>query len=137
MDQLLSPSTRRKFLCCRLMLDFPHYAAQCSAAGRRLIRAPVDDPLLPAVVLVAAVDEPIYRGATKRSAIVVRPFDPDRKPTRAEIGNIDWRGELLQFARLLDRLAPDHHDSERFHLQKDALAHELRRLARWARGGPR
>jgi hypothetical protein len=34
---------------------------------------------------------------------------------------------------LLDRLVHDHRDPELFHLLKDALAHELRRLARWAR----
>jgi hypothetical protein len=90
------------------------------------------DSLLPAVVAVAAVEEPAYCGRAKRSTIVVRPFDPDSKPTRAEMGNVSWRGELLECARMLDRLAPDHHDPERFHLQKDALAHELRRLARWA-----
>jgi hypothetical protein len=34
---------------------------------------------------------------------------------------------------LLDHLAPDHRDPERYPLQKDALVHGLRRLARWAR----
>jgi hypothetical protein len=115
-------------------LNLPLYALQRSAPGYWLVRAPAEDPLLPAVVVVAAFDEPAaYCGPAKRSAIVVRPFDPDRKPTRAEMGNGNWRGELLECARLLDRLVPDHHDPERFHLQKDGLAHELRRLARWAR----
>ena len=53
--------------------------------------------------------------------------------TRGEINNIDLRSDLIEVARLLDHLAPDRHDSERYHLQKDALVHELRRLARWAR----
>ena len=107
------------------------YAVQRSAPGHWIVRAPDDDPLLPATVIVAAIDAPAYCGRAIRSTIVVRPFDPDRKPTRGEINNLDWRGELLESAPLLDRLAPDHHDLERFHLQKDALAHELRRLARW------
>ena len=50
--------------------------------------------------------------------------------TRAEIGNVSRRDQLLELARLLDRLTPDYSDPERFLLQKSALAHELRRLAR-------
>ena len=53
--------------------------------------------------------------------------------TRGEINNLDWRDDLLQVARLLDRLAPDWHDPNLFHEQKSALAHELRRLARRAK----
>jgi hypothetical protein len=114
-----------------MALDLPLFAVQRSGFGHWLLRAPVEDPLLPPVAVVAAVEEPAYWGYARRSEIVVRPFDSDRKRTRGEMSNLDWRGELLQCARLLDRLAPDHHDPERFHLQKDALAHELRRLARW------
>jgi hypothetical protein len=49
---------------------------------------------------------------------------------RADIGNISWRDQLLELARLLERLTPDYSDLERFLLQKSALANELRRLAR-------
>jgi hypothetical protein len=51
--------------------------------------------------------------------------------TRAEINDLRWpRDELLEVARLLDHL--DTRDIERFYLQRSALSHELRRLARWA-----
>jgi hypothetical protein len=53
--------------------------------------------------------------------------------TRAEIGDIDWRGALLEAARLIDHLSPpDFRDPERYFLQRSALSHELRRLARRA-----
>jgi hypothetical protein len=63
--------------------------------------------------------------------MTMKPTVPTR--TRGEINNIDLRSDLIEVARLLDPLAPDHHDPERYHLQKDALVHELRRLAHWAR----
>ena len=53
--------------------------------------------------------------------------------TRAEIGDINWRDDLLQIARLVDRLSPDRDDPEAFFVKKNALAHELRRLAHWSR----
>jgi hypothetical protein len=64
-----------------------------------------------------------------------RTFPSKPKVACAEIGNVAWpRNELLEVARLLDRLAPpSSHDPERYFEQKSALAHELRRLARWAR----
>jgi hypothetical protein len=70
-----------------------------------------------------------------RYSRAIRPFDPNKKPTRGEMNDIAWpREELLQVARLLDRLQPpSSHDPERYFEQKSALAHELRRLARWAR----
>ncbi len=64
-----------------------------------------------------------------RSGTVIR-FGSNPGKTRVEIGKISWREDLLAIARLLDRLVPDHHDPELFHVQKNALAHELRRLAR-------
>jgi hypothetical protein len=79
-----------------------------SAPGYWLVWAPSEDPFLPATVAVAAVEEPAYSEHARRSEIVVRPFDTDRKRTRGEINNLGWRGELLQCARLLDRLVPDH-----------------------------
>jgi hypothetical protein len=65
----------------------------------------------------------------------MKPMHSSREPrtTRAEIGNIDWRDDLPQIARLIDRLTSDRDDLELFHLQKKALVHERRRLARWAR----
>jgi hypothetical protein len=81
-----------------MWLDFPIYAALRSAPSRWLLRAPNDDPFLPAVVTVAAIDEPAYCGHAKRSAVVIRPFDHDRNLTRAEIGNASWRDDLLQLA---------------------------------------
>ena len=62
----------------------------------------------------------------------VNRFKPDIPKGRGQINNMDWRTDLLELARLLDHLAPDFHDPELFHVQKNALAAELRRLARWA-----
>jgi hypothetical protein len=59
-------------------------------------------------------------------------FDTNAIKTRGDYNDHGWRSDLLQIARLLDHLAPDAHDPERFHIQKNALACELRRLARWA-----
>jgi hypothetical protein len=99
--------------------------------------APDDDPCAPAVRVVAVFDEPAYSVVDKpRGAAVIRSFRSwqSRVPkTRAEINDISWpREELLEVARLLDHLAPDFHDPEPFHIQKNALAAELRRLAPWA-----
>jgi hypothetical protein len=44
---------------------------------------------------------------------------------------------LADLARRLDRLRPHHRDPERFHLEKDGIAAELRRLARAAEQGHR
>jgi hypothetical protein len=60
---------------------------------------------------------------------------PHKVRTRGEINNIDLRSDLIEVARLLDHLAPDHHDPD-YHLQKAALVHELRRLAKRARRLP-
>ena len=123
-----------------MRLDLPLYALQRSAPGRWLLRAPNDDPCEPAVRIVAAIDEPGYTGVKmQRSDNMMRSFRAfdQRKPrpqTRAEVGDIVWpREQLLECARLLDHLAPDSHDPERYFLQKSALVHELRRLARWAK----
>ena len=40
------------------------------------------------------------------------------------------RGTLLQLAARVRHLCPDHRDPERFHVEKDAIERELRRLAR-------
>ena len=40
------------------------------------------------------------------------------------------RGTLLQLAARVRRLAPSRTDPEAFHIEKDAIEHELRRLAR-------
>ena len=84
-------------------LDGPvSLAVQRSAPGHWLLRAPSDDPLLPPVVLVAAVDAPDYAGAA-RTVIAMRSYPPLRRPeTRAEYSNVDWRSRLLECARLLD-----------------------------------
>ena len=42
----------------------------------------------------------------------------------------DIRSALRDLANRIDRLAPDSRDPERFHVEKDEIAHELRRLAR-------
>jgi hypothetical protein len=117
-------------------IGLPLYAVQRFGSGRWLIRAPSDDPCAPAVRVVAVLTEPDYSGVGEhRGATVIRSFRSwqSRAPkTRAEI-NISWpRDELLEVARLLDHLAPDFHEPELFHVQKNALAAELRRLARWA-----
>ena len=73
-------------------LDGPvSLAVQRSAPGHWLLRAPSDDPLLPPVVLVAAVEAPDYARAA-RTVIAMRSYPPLRRPeTRAEYGNVDWR----------------------------------------------
>ena len=49
--------------------------------------------------------------------------------------SVGERGTLLQLAARVRRLCPDRRDPERFHVEKDAIERELRRLARtW---GPR
>jgi hypothetical protein len=75
------------------------------------------------VRVVDVLVEPAYSTAApqRRSDNVIRSFRsfPSRpKVTRAEIGDITWpRTELLEVARLLDRLEPpSFHDPERFHL---------------------
>jgi hypothetical protein len=118
-----------------MVFDFPLYAVQCSGPGRWLVWAPDDDPCASAICVVAVLEEPAYHGAREpQSSNVIRAFRTwqSRIPeARAEINNIVWpREELLEVARLLDHL--DTRDIERFCLQRSALAHELRRLARWA-----
>jgi hypothetical protein len=49
-------------LCGMLWIEHPLYAAHRSPPGRWLVRAPLSDWLLPAVALVAAVDEEDYAG---------------------------------------------------------------------------
>jgi hypothetical protein len=63
-----------------------------------------------------------------RYSRAIRPFDPTKKLSRAELGNVSWRDELLEYAAQLDRLQP--YDLEAFCLQRLALARGLRRLAR-------
>ena len=41
--------------------------------------------------------------------------------TRAEIGNVSRRDQLLELARLLDRLTPDYSDPERFSCKRARL----------------
>jgi hypothetical protein len=112
--------------------DLRLYAVRCSGPGRWLIWAPDYDPCAPAVRVVAVLEEPSYSGVAKQRGGEVIRFKPDTPKTRGQINNFDWRTELLAVARLLDHLAPDFHDPELFHVQKNALAAELRRLARWA-----
>ena len=115
----------------------PLYAVQRSSSGRWLVWATDSGPCAPAARVVAVLAEPAYSGARDpQSSAVIRSFRTwqSRVPkTRAEIGDLAWpRAELLEVVRLLDHLAPDFHDPELFHVQKSALAAELRRLARWA-----
>ena len=93
--------------------------------------APNSDPLSPTVRGVAVLVEPDYPIVEEpRGTVVIRLQQPPTR-TRGEINNLDFRSDLLELARLLDHLAPDFHDPELFHVQKNALAAELRRLARW------
>ena len=113
-------------------IGVPIYAVHRSGSGRWLVWAPDSDPFAPAVRCVVVVAEPDYPNvAEQRGGEVIR-FKPDIPKARGQINNIDWRTDLLELARLLDYLAPDFHDPELFHVQKNALAAELRRLARWA-----
>jgi hypothetical protein len=115
------------------VFNLPLYAAHVSGRGRWLLRAPSDDPFLPATVAVAAVEVPDFCGHPKWSGDVIRSFrgsDP-RKPQPS--GDIVWpRNQLLEVARLLDRLEPPSSTyPDRYFEQKSAIAHQLRRLARW------
>jgi len=114
------------------MINAPIYAVQRCPSDCWLVWAPDSDPFLPAVRVVAVLDEPSYSGAEKRrGGAVIRSFRSwqSRIPkTRAEIGDIAWpRQELLEIADLLSRL--DVRDIENFCLQRACLARELRRLA--------
>ena len=117
-----------------MLINLPVYAVQRSESGRWLVWAPDNDPCAPAVRCVAVLDEPDYRTIDEpRSAVVIRSFRSwqSRVPKTPAGNGIHWpRDELLQVARLLDRL--DVRDIERFCVQRRALSHELRRLARWA-----
>ena len=94
--------------------------------------APNSDPLSPTVRGVAVLVEPDYPIVEEpRGTVVIRLQQPPTR-TRGEINNLDFRSDLLELARLLDHLAPDIRDPERYFVQKSALVHELRRLARWA-----
>ena len=56
-------------------------------------------------------------------------------PTAPQPRPAGERGTLLQLAARVRRLCPDRRDPEAFHLEKDAIERELRRLAQtW---GPR
>jgi hypothetical protein len=112
--------------------DLPLYALRRLASGHWLIRAPDSDPFMPALRCVAALEEPDYPVVEEQRGGEVIRFKSDIPKARSQINNIDWRADLLELARLLDHLAPDFHDPELFHVQKNALAAELRRLARWA-----
>jgi hypothetical protein len=101
-------------------LDLPLYALQRTAPNRWSVLSPNADPFLPAVHAVAVLED-----MTMKTTIPMR--------TRGQINNIDLRSDLIEVARLLDHLAPDRHDPELYFLRKDALVHELRRLAHWAR----
>ncbi len=50
----------------------------------------------------------------------INPKDP-RNPSQAAV--------LLSLATRIRRLIPDHRDPEAFHVEKDAIERELRRLA--------
>jgi hypothetical protein len=113
--------------------DLPLCAVRQSGPGRWLILAPSDDPFTPAVSCVAVLEEAAYAGTNSQpsSDVVIRAFRsfPARTPkTRAEVGGIAWpRQDLLEIAHLLDRL--DVRDVERFSLQRQCLARQLRRIA--------
>jgi hypothetical protein len=114
-----------------MWFDLPLYAVQRSGSGRWLLRTLCNDSFTPAARCVAVLQEPDYPTVEEqRGAEVIRLQQPPTR-TRGEINNLDFRSDLLELARLLDHLAPDFHDPELFHVQKNALAAELRRLARW------
>jgi hypothetical protein len=122
----------RKAYCPRTIFrDLPLIAVQRLGCGRWLLRASVADPFSPAVVAVAALDEPDYAGDAKRSAIILRPFDHTKTLSRGTINNFSWRDDLLQLARLIDTFSPDRDNPEAFCIKKNAVSHELRRLAKW------
>jgi hypothetical protein len=112
------------------VFNLPLYAASVSGRGRWLLRAPVSDPFLPATAIISSINEPTYAGHARRSGEVI-PFDHTKTLSRAEIGNASWRDDLLQLAKLVDLLSPERDDPEAFCIKKNAVSHELRRLAKW------
>jgi hypothetical protein len=118
--------------------DLPLFAAQRAAPNRWLLQAPSDDPLAPAVRVVAARAEPAYVGARKwRSAKVIRAFrasDPAKPKPKPGTEDTWPREQLWQLACLLDRLAPPSSTHpELYFEQRNALSCELKRLARVGR----
>jgi hypothetical protein len=107
------------------------FAVERAAPGHWLVRVPSDDPFLPATVLIAVLREPSYCGHAKRSAHVIRYPPPHAAKTRADFGTVSWRDDLLQLARVIDTLSPDRDNPEAFCIKKNAVSHELRRLAKW------
>jgi hypothetical protein len=55
-------------------------------------------------------------------------------PAMPQLRPAGERGTLLQLAARVRRLCPDRRDPERFHVEKDAIERELRRLADLPRG---
>lgn len=56
-------------------------------------------------------------------------------PFRGEPPNVPpvpmaGRGELVELAKRVERLAPSHRDPEAFHVERDEIAKTLRRMAR-------
>jgi hypothetical protein len=111
----------------------PSYAVHRSGSGYWLIRAPSDDPFMPAVRVVeviadrgyARIQEPRSSGAVIRA---FRAFDRDKPQPqpRAEVDDRLHR-ELLELADLLGRL--NINNIETFCLQRACLARQLRRAA--------
>ncbi len=124
--------------------DLPTYAVQHIEGCWRVL-APCDDPHLPPIIVADVIDvagDQAYANTcvSRRSPdMMIRSFTVERRPilaasrinrTRGEIGNLDWREQVLELARLVDFLQPEH-DPETFHLRKLEVARGLRRLARW------
>jgi hypothetical protein len=105
-----------------MCIQVPIYAAQRSGPGHWLIRALDPDPFMPAVLSVAVLVEPDYSVLEEQRGAHVIRLSPDTSKTRGDYNDRGgWRSDLLQIARLLDQLAPDIHDPEKFHIQKNAL----------------
>jgi hypothetical protein len=125
---------------CFQLPELPLFALERAAPGRWLVRAPSDDPLLPAVVAIAAVEEPAYAGTSKWQAantvVMMRSYPPPPGPAKrgkpnlarelnmtwADYGDVSWRHDLLQLAQLIDALSPERDDPEAFYVKKNAVS---------------
>lgn len=70
-----------------------------------------------------------YRGGVPSVPLVCRDENPaSSRPVPLVPLGLD-SSDLLDLANRVRRLSPSHRDPEAFHVEKDAIAHSLRRLA--------
>lgn len=115
------------FNCIIVVMWLIGHCLMLRCYARSVMHASIDSGgCIAGVICGSSFDE------TKDQAMTLIKSQQTRSPsTRAAINNITWpKAELLEIARLIDRLQPpNYHRTELYFEQKSALAHELRRLA--------